>query len=953
MSTTTLALKNFIQLTPICKQLANFEVVLSTFQSGHYDTLVLVSEYNYPIGAISCSYFLSHLIKHNRLKKIDSIGSNFNPTEQQDIVPREELNSLIEPIVSLNAEMSVKEFCSYLQGTKEQKRYALVDSEGKFLGLLNIGSLLKHLLPLTRDCQQNNGKTLFGNIEKTILSLLEQLPFPIRLENTLGQMLYHNLAWRNDIGEFMAGEKSSNASDVTIYTKKHKAISSAPENSLEYKKSSAFQADRLQNQATENTTHLARCSARAKSREEELNIGLEFNSEAATTFCQKQEIRPDRPRKKIRQHRTTGQLETVSLSSKTPDEHLWQFTKFPLKISTDSKIPSDTDLNLRVEPTKLSFSHSIQANSHSSSKARAECNKKDNLEDILGDCKTNSEDLAVRLALESTSASRSDPIPSGDSSSEESPIWLIMGEKITQQEQLCQDLKAKNSELIQLNHWKNELLASISHEIKSPLTAIVGLSTLLQEKRLGKLNQRQARYAEQIYHSGRQLMNLANQLQDLTSLESGQLKLTLEQVNIKETTQRVWETIQQKYPDVIGAEIKFTIEIEPNTQVLLADELRLHQMLVYLVENAIELIEAEGQIHLKVNRWQNWLAFTVWDTGIGIPQESQPKIFQQLQQDKNYLPSDRLQTTGLGLILTQRLAKAHGGDISFISSCGKGTQFTLLLPHNTDFLNAETESRESKTQSDCTFPIVLLVESTSQNIASISEELIDLGYQVVIARSGKEALSKAYKLQPFAILVNVGLPVLSGWEVLHLLKSDDRTKKIPAIAISKEIDRQISKEKSADGFLSLPIDKQALQEIFPQLDLKLSPQTKNLTILCLHPDPQQIGWVGSTIESQLSGFKHRVLEADSLEQGEILARIWKIDVIVLDGTPVCEPLSYLRSLSKCESLASLPLVTWNAKTTEAANQIKGLSVFPCLVPVKKRTLTHLLQAIQIAAKISD
>jgi len=542
----------------------------------------------------------------------------------------------------------------------------------------------------------------------------------------------------------------------------------------------------------------------------------------------------------------------------------------------------------------------------------------------------------------------------------QTPLWLILATDITEQRQLCKELAAKNADLVQLNRLKDEFLACISHELKTPLTAVLGLSSLLKDRKLGELTQRQSRYAQLIYQSGRQLMTVVNDILDLTRIEAGQLKLSLAPVKLKEVCDRAIEqTLAQlsaKEEEDALPPINFSLEIEPGLEEIVADELRLRQMLIHLLDNAIKFTPSNGNIGLKVSRWQGWIDFTVWDTGIGIPEASQHLIFQKFQQLESPLTRQH-EGTGLGLVLTQRLACAHGGDISFISKVGQGSQFTLLLPPNPHAKQGADGGSLKQNGNQ----LVMIVESTPLYIEKLNEQLRSLGYRVAIARSGTEALEKARQLQPGAILINPLLPLLSGWDVLTLLKSDRRTQEIPTFVMATAAERALSQQNRADGFLTLPVEKSALQESLYRLGQTIERRDRGLTILRLNPDGEHANEKASVLlaefdvalSTQSSHLNYRLLATDDLEQAEILARVWKPQVLLLDGVKVEDPLVYVRSLSQQTSLANLPLVTLDAKTTAAANQVSGLSVFPCLIQVDKQSIAALLQVIQIAAGISN
>lgn len=544
-------------------------------------------------------------------------------------------------------------------------------------------------------------------------------------------------------------------------------------------------------------------------------------------------------------------------------------------------------------------------------------------------------------------------------------LWLLLATDVTEQQQLASELVAKNADLIQLNRLKDEFLSCISHELKTPITAVLGLSTLLKDQALGQLNERQARYAGLIHQSGRHLMLVVNDILDLTRMETGQLKLRLEPVQIRTVCDRAVEqarAIQSKtsQPSASGESLtesapghRFTLLIEPGLDNLVADELRLRQMLVHLLSNAFKFTEAGGEIGLRVSRWEGWIAFTVWDTGIGIPEQKQHLIFQKFQQLENPL-TRQFDGTGLGLVLTRALARLHGGDVSFLSKEGKGSQFTLLLPPSPPHKRAGGADRNR---------LVLVVEAAPRFIEDLTEHLTDLGYRFVIARSGTEALEKARRLQPRAVFLNPLLPLLSGWDVLTLLKSDAATRQIPAIVTATLAEKEQAFSKRADEFLSLPVQQDALQQILTRFcaipsvsqseeGVSQSAGTDTpLTILRLVGEHGSVPVLDSGSWLLNSGLLHqhhyRVLEADALEQAELLARIWQPDVVLLDAA-IPNPLAYLKQLSQYPSLAALPLVTLDAAIAQAANQVTGLSVFPCLTPFEKLGTDTLLPVLQTA-----
>ncbi len=552
---------------------------------------------------------------------------------------------------------------------------------------------------------------------------------------------------------------------------------------------------------------------------------------------------------------------------------------------------------------------------------------------------------------------------------------------------------------IELNRLKDEFLACVSHELRSPLTALLGLSKLLQDPIIGDLNDRQRRYVQLIHRSGKQLINIVNDILDLTRMETGEIELHPMIISVSTICQQALEQAQHRIPNQENAGTLdmslipgFTLDIDPGLETLIADPMRLQQILRHLLSNALKFTPPEGQVGLRVNRWDGWVAFTVWDTGIGIPAEKQHLIFQKFQQLEHPL-TRQFEGTGLGLVLTQRLARLQGGDITFTSREGKGSEFTLLVPPAPSVSQATDLSTEQQDfrldlpdpgASDASNPggtlgtidnlaianepidrrtidrppyaahpnrMVLVVESGVRYLNDIIEQLMELDYRVAIARSGTEALEKARKLLPCAVLLNPNVPLLSGWDVLTLLKSNPETQGIPLIiTATSHTDELRAHGSTVDGFLKLPISPRALAQTLEQVMRRNPIVTGELSsrmILCLHlsesPDesPEEGGF---PLESFLQANHFRVVEAQDHDQAELLARVWRPQVLVLVGN-LADPMPYLKRLVQQTYLASLPIITLDAAITQAATQTAELAVFPCLHPDRS---DRLLQTIDVA-----
>ncbi|MBD2343482.1 ATP-binding response regulator [Anabaena subtropica] len=879
------------------------------------DRLMIVNEQQYPIGLLHSGVLAQ--------KFLAATGDELFLNLQQPLSTFAQ--ALIEPIQILPASDTVEQlaiFWRYNQANNIES--ALVDGNGKFLGLLNnvrlLAVLAKEQSQSTTSSLNNVNESSFrrsatvggtpslrslrdaartrseseteaaqtprNNQLQPLVQLLERLPWPLMLQTSTGEVLTQNLAWWQQLGALKDPEGVRQQVEAILAATRIKQPEYVGQKTV-----------------TASNHH--------KGYEQ---VGEELAQIPATGLL------PLSPYEPATSAKTTSnrcfldtQMGTCTcvVEVQNGQERVWQFAKIPLD-NTDLKLPHTDDL------------------------------------------------------------------------------WLVLATDVTEQQQLCKELAAKNADLIQLNRLKDEFLACISHELKTPLTAVLGLSRLLVDQQLGELNERQARYAGLIHQSGRHLMSVVNDILDLTRMETGQMELTPVPVSIRSVCDRALleaKAIHNQTSKTSGTQAtrpstpEFTLSIELDLDQIVADELRLRQMLVHLLSNAFKFTEIAGEIGLRVSHWEGWIAFTVWDTGIGIPEHQQHLIFQKFQQLENPL-TRQFEGTGLGLVLTRALARLHGGDVSFLSREGKGSQFTLLLPPsppstgftesevgiedvpapNTNLRNRVTNTGQNHTIS-CQ-RLVLVVEAVARYIEELTDQLKSLGYRVVIARSGTEAVEKARRLQPKAIFVNPLLPLLSGWDVLTLLKSDSATHHIPVIVTATGAEKDIAFTNRADGFLSLPVEQPSLTPLLEKLCGKAKVQSpgsdtsektqakKTLRILRL---------VDAELESinpHPSLQEHRVIEVDDLDQAELLARVWQFDVILLDVETSLAQI-YLQELTQHPRLAALPLVTCDVETTLAASQIPGLSVFPCLIPFGKNhnsepqqgKIDPLLSVLQIASGI--
>lgn len=253
-------------------------------------------------------------------------------------------------------------------------------------------------------------------------------------------------------------------------------------------------------------------------------------------------------------------------------------------------------------------------------------------------------------------------------------IALFNAQSYERLEQLVQE---RTEELATANRAKSDFLAHMSHELRTPLNAVLGFSQLLQEQIFGTLSEKQQQYVAGISISGRHLLNLINDLLDLSKIEAGKEELTWETFAVEEVCQICLSLVQAKANE---RGLQLLLEIAPEVTTCTADKRRLQQILSNLLSNAVKFTPT-GSVTLKVEQTAEAIAFSVIDTGIGIATAERTKLFQPFQQ-LNIASHRQHEGSGLGLALSQRLARLHGGDITFTTELERGSCFTVWLPES-------------------------------------------------------------------------------------------------------------------------------------------------------------------------------------------------------------------------------------------------------------------------------
>ncbi len=388
------------------------------------------------------------------------------------------------------------------------------------------------------------------------------------------------------------------------------------------------------------------------------------------------------------------------------------------------------------------------------------------------------------------------------------------------------ELSVANAELARAVRAKDEFLANMSHELRTPLNAILGLTEALQEQVYGSLTERQDQVLETIERSGRHLLSLINDILDLSKIEAGKMSLQLDRVSVESVCQTSLQFIKQQARQ---KHIAISFSTDSSQTTMYADERRLKQILINLLSNAVKFTPDHGKIGLTVanDDQHHAIRFIVWDTGIGIPDDQQHRLFKPFVQVDSGLDRQH-EGTGLGLALVARLTELHGGSVTIESADGGGSRFTVSLPLNIGNQPDTSDTPAPAPQSTSTpapapnqhpepATTVLLAEDNEATIQLFTDYLMAKGYHVVVARNGSEAIERVMEEMPSIILMDIQMPGMDGLEAIRIIRADRALPHIPIIALTALAmagDRERCLNTGADDYLSKPVSlRQLIQTI--------------------------------------------------------------------------------------------------------------------------------------------
>lgn len=363
-------------------------------------------------------------------------------------------------------------------------------------------------------------------------------------------------------------------------------------------------------------------------------------------------------------------------------------------------------------------------------------------------------------------------------------------------------LRAKE-DIERASKFKDQFLSTMSHELRTPLNAVLGFSELLSDTRYGPLNNRQQRYVSHIHTSGHHLLQLINDILDLSKIEAGRMQLNLEDVSVHAAFEEVSGALQP----LVDRKAQALTRFASSDLVVRADGTRLKQMLMNLVGNAIKFTPEGGKIELAARPLGDFVRIEVRDSGPGIPPEEKQRIFEAFHRLKQADKS--IEGTGLGLAITRSLVELHGGRLDLESEPGSGSCFFFTLPAIRT-PEAKEIPRVIVSNKEKAPARILVIENDLASADLLDSQLATAGYNVVICNQPQRAVEAAIELQPAAITLDIIMTPVNGWDILLSLKSDPRTAKIPVVVVTIMDQRDTGALLGADEYIVKPVDRSIL-----------------------------------------------------------------------------------------------------------------------------------------------
>jgi signal transduction histidine kinase/CheY-like chemotaxis protein/CHASE3 domain sensor protein len=534
--------------------------------------------------------------------------------------------------------------------------------------------------------------------------------------------------------------------------------------------------------------------------------------------------------------------------------------------------------------------------------------------------------------------------------------------KNTQLVEAQDQLRQRALDLERASRYKSEFLANMSHELRTPLNSSLILAKLLADNAAGNLNEEQVRFAQTIYSAGNDLLNLINDILDISKVEAGKLELAPEDVPLRRAVEglaRVFDPLARQ------KDLAFTVTVEPNVPASIhTDRQRLEQVLKNLLSNAIKFTE-RGSVQMTVSANESgWVQFTVRDSGIGIAQDQQHRIFEAFHQADG-TTSRRFGGTGLGLSISRDLTTLLGGSLTVESTPGQGSVFVLSLPRSGSVSATPPAPVPTQPPTEQPAPVpaaerpqpafaddrarpadgmrtVLVIEDDPGFARILFDLAHDLDFRCLVAMTAGEGIELAASEKPDAILLDMRLPDRSGLSVLQLLKENPTTRHIPVHVVSSVENGGEALHLGAIGYALKPTSREQLEEVFRKLQEKSAQQIKR--VLVVEDDERQ----RESVVQLISDEDVRISAVGTGKEALDLLRTEIFDCMIIDlKLPDMQGKDLLEQMSHEEMCSFPPVIVYTGRNLTRDEEAELLKYSRSIIIKGARSPERLLDEVTL------